>query len=43
MPADSGPNDRASTWDIVSLDDAVETDDPSKREIGTHLKYGKVG
>jgi len=40
MPEDTGSNDRASTWDIVSLDEAVETDDPSRREGGTHLKYG---
>ena len=39
MPED-GPSDRASTWDIVSLDEAVETDDGSRREGGTHLKYG---
>ena len=41
MPED-GTSDRASTsWDIVSLDEAVETDDGSRREGGTHLKYGK--
>jgi len=40
MPED-GSSDRASTsWDIVSLDEAVETDDGSRREGGTHLKYG---
>ena len=40
MPED-GTSDRASTsWDIVSLDEAVETDDGSRREGGTHLKYG---
>ena len=42
MPDDSGSSDRASNWDIVSLDEAVETDDPSRREGGTHLKYGKA-
>ena len=42
MPEESGISDRSSMWDIVSLDEAVETDDPSKREGGTHLKYGKV-
>lgn len=41
MPQDSLDTDRASTWDIVSLDEAVETDDPSKREGGTHYKYGQ--
>lgn len=41
MPDESAAVDRASTWDIVSLDEAVETDDPSKREGGTHLKYGE--
>jgi 1-phosphatidylinositol-3-phosphate 5-kinase len=40
MPED-GSSDRASTWDVVSLDEAVETDDGSRREGGTHLKYGK--
>ena len=40
MPED-GTSDRASTsWDIVSLDEAVETDDGSRKEGGTHLKYG---
>jgi 1-phosphatidylinositol-3-phosphate 5-kinase len=40
MPED-GTSDRASTsWDIVSLDEAVETDDGSRREGGTHLEYG---
>ena len=39
MPEDIARGERASTWDIVSLDEAVETDDPS-RESGTHLKYG---
>ncbi|KAK4687031.1 hypothetical protein P7C73_g3088, partial [Tremellales sp. Uapishka_1] len=38
MPEDGG-GDRSSAWDIVSLDEAVETDDASKREGGTHLKY----
>ncbi len=40
MSEDLGSSDRASTWDIVSLDEAVEMDDPSRREAGTHLKYG---
>lgn len=40
MPEDIGATDRASTWDIVSLDEAVEMDEPSRREFGTHLKYG---
>lgn len=40
MP-EEGSSDRASTWDIVSLDEAVDTDDGSRREAGTHLKYGK--
>jgi 1-phosphatidylinositol-3-phosphate 5-kinase len=43
MPEDNGASDRVSTWDIVSLDEAVETDDPSRREGGTHLKYGRYG
>ena len=42
MPEESGISDRSSMWDIVSLDEAVDTDDPSKREGGTHLKYGKL-
>jgi len=41
MPDETLNTDRTSTWDIVSLDEAVETDDPSKREGGTHMKYGK--
>lgn len=41
MPEDGSVADRASSWDIVSLDEAMETDDPSKREGGTHLKYGE--
>lgn len=40
MPEDIA-TDRASTWDIVSVDEAIETDDPSRREGGTHLKYGQ--
>jgi hypothetical protein len=40
MP-DEGSTDRASSWDMVSLDEAVETDDGSRGEGGTHLKYGK--
>ncbi len=41
MPDDASINgDRNSTWDVVSLDEAIETDDPMKREGGTHLKYG---
>lgn len=40
MPEDLAA-DRASTWDIVSIDEAVETDDPTRREGGTHLKYGE--
>lgn len=39
MP-EEGSSDRASTWDIVSLDEAVDTDDGTRREGGTHLKYG---
>lgn len=40
MP-DDGATERSSMWDIVSLDEAVETDDGSSRkEGGTHLKYG---
>lgn len=39
MPEDIA-TDRASTWDIVSVDEAIETDDGSRREGGTHLKYG---
>ena len=39
MPED-GPTDRASTWDVVSLDEAMDVDDPYRREGGTHLKYG---
>ena len=41
MPEDTMPSDRASTWDIVSLDEAMDTDEPSKHEGGTHLKYGE--
>jgi 1-phosphatidylinositol-3-phosphate 5-kinase len=42
MPDDSA-TERGSTWDMVSLDEAVETDDGSSRkEGGTHLKYGKL-
>ena len=41
MPDETLSTDRTSTWDIVSLDEAVETDDPGKREGGTHMKYGK--
>lgn len=40
MPEDIS-TDRASTWDIVSVDEAIETDDPARREGGTHLKYGQ--
>lgn len=40
MP-DDGAAERGSTWDIVSLDEAVETDDGMRREGGTHLKYGE--
>jgi hypothetical protein len=39
MP-EEGSSDRASTWDIVSLDEVVDTDDGTRREGGTHLKYG---
>jgi hypothetical protein len=42
MPEDGDAADRSSTWDIVSLDEAVETDDPTRREGGTHLKYGET-
>lgn len=42
MPEDTFHGERASTWDIVSLDEAVETDDPLRREGGTHLKYGET-
>ena len=41
MPEDTMSSDRSSTWDIVSLDEAMETDEPGKREGGTHLKYGE--
>ena len=41
MPDDTASGERTSAWDMVSLDEAVETDDPSKREGGTHLKYGE--
>ncbi|KAK8858596.1 hypothetical protein IAR55_002825 [Kwoniella newhampshirensis] len=38
MPEEGGHGgDRASTWDIVSLDEAVEAEE--RREGGTHLKY----
>jgi 1-phosphatidylinositol-3-phosphate 5-kinase len=40
MPED-GSTDRASTWDVVSLDEAMDGDDPYRREGGTHLKYGE--
>lgn len=40
MPEDAS-TDRASTWDIVSLDEAIDADDASRREGGTHLKYGQ--
>lgn len=43
MPEDTNSGDRgdrSSMWDIVSLDEAVEPDDSSRREGGTHLKYG---
>jgi 1-phosphatidylinositol-3-phosphate 5-kinase len=44
MPEDAsgGTADRSSMWDIVSLDEAVEPDDSSRREGGTHLKYGEL-
>ncbi|WWC88696.1 uncharacterized protein L201_003609 [Kwoniella dendrophila CBS 6074] len=32
-------NDRASTWDIVSIDEAMDNDGDLRREGGTHLKY----
>nr|XP_019045669.1 1-phosphatidylinositol-3-phosphate 5-kinase [Kwoniella bestiolae CBS 10118]OCF24599.1 1-phosphatidylinositol-3-phosphate 5-kinase [Kwoniella bestiolae CBS 10118] len=32
-------NDRASTWDIVSMDEAMDNDGDLRREGGTHLKY----
>mgnify|MGYP007001961199 CR=1 FL=1 len=41
MPDETASGERTSAWDMVSLDEAVETDDPSKREGGTHLKYGE--
>jgi hypothetical protein len=41
MPEDAMSGERVSTWDIVSLDEAVETDDSSRKEVGTHLKYGQ--
>jgi 1-phosphatidylinositol-3-phosphate 5-kinase len=43
MPEDAGGADRSSSsmWDIVSLDEAIEPEDASRREGGTHLKYGK--
>ncbi|WWC70740.1 uncharacterized protein I206_104691 [Kwoniella pini CBS 10737] len=31
--------DRASTWDIVSMDEAMDNDGDLRREGGTHLKY----
>ncbi|KAL1412846.1 Mitochondrial distribution and morphology protein 12 [Vanrija albida] len=33
----SGTSDRQ--WDIISVDEAMETDDVSRRETGSHLKY----
>jgi hypothetical protein len=39
MP-EEGTADRASTWDVVSLDEAMDADDPYRREGGTHLQYG---
>lgn len=40
MPEDTASlHDRTSAWDIVSLDEAIDTDDPSRREGGNHLKY----
>ncbi|WVQ65810.1 uncharacterized protein L199_003988 [Kwoniella botswanensis] len=32
-------NDRASTWDIVSMDEAMDNENDLRREGGTHLKY----
>ena len=41
MPEDAGAGDKSSTWDIVSMDEAVDADDPARSDAGTHLKYGK--
>ena len=38
MPADHGM-DRASMWDVVSVDEAVDGEDAIKREEGTHGAY----
>ncbi|WVR06352.1 hypothetical protein IAU60_003383 [Kwoniella sp. DSM 27419] len=39
MPEEHHAGDRASTWDIVSLDEAIDAEEQLKREQGTHLKY----
>ncbi|WVQ96669.1 hypothetical protein IAU59_003775 [Kwoniella sp. CBS 9459] len=39
MPEDHHGGDRASTWDIVSIDEAMDADEQLRREQGTHLKY----
>ena len=38
MPGDQG-TERSSTWDIVSVDEAAEAEDLTKREEGTHGVY----
>lgn len=41
MPDDAGSiTDRGSTWDVVTIDEAVEPDEGSKFEAATHFKYG---
>ncbi|WVF69167.1 hypothetical protein IAT40_003942 [Kwoniella sp. CBS 6097] len=39
MPEEHHGGDRASTWDIVSIDEAMDADEQLRREQGTHLKY----
>jgi 1-phosphatidylinositol-3-phosphate 5-kinase len=33
----------ASSWDMVTMDEVAEQDDPLNRDGGTHLKYGECG
>lgn len=39
MP-DEVTTERTSAWDVLSLDEAVEAEDPTRGDAGTHLKYG---
>ena len=40
MPEEVAAGDKPSTWDIVSMDEALDADDPARSDAGTHLKYG---